>query len=176
MRSRKPTVTTKCPANAYSAPNERIVEFSDSHGNGGLISFTELEDGTLGVSVYRTNGVTIGRNRQGRCVMTPLPKGSFAVAHIQKSGYSLLAGHYGYDRFFVVCVLSATHEGEVKTFTDTFEHEAPKRVDRHVTIYSMPAQFDNCGAAMLAKQPLDFTGYATKADLKAAFEALEIAP
>ena len=33
----KPCVTKKCVANSYAAPHERIVEFADGRGNGGLI-------------------------------------------------------------------------------------------------------------------------------------------
>ena len=49
----KPSVTTKCPANQYTGPNERIVEF-DSSAGGGLISLRVL-DGRLHVEVYRTD-------------------------------------------------------------------------------------------------------------------------
>lgn len=49
---RKPSVKTKCVANAYAAPTERIVEYS-ANGIGGLISFTIQEDGTLFVHLYR---------------------------------------------------------------------------------------------------------------------------
>lgn len=50
----KPKVSTKCIANHYAAPNERIIEYSANHGNlGGLISFTVSEDGKLTVCLYR---------------------------------------------------------------------------------------------------------------------------
>lgn len=52
---RKPKVTVNCVANAHSAPNERIVEFSDPLGNGGLISLRYMPDGTLLVDVYRVS-------------------------------------------------------------------------------------------------------------------------
>lgn len=56
MKSKKPTVTLKCPANAYSSANERIIEFSDSRGNGGLISFREGKAG-ISIDIYRCNGL-----------------------------------------------------------------------------------------------------------------------
>lgn len=50
--ARRPSITTKCVADSYHAPGERIVEFSSANG-GGLISFREMEDGTLTVNLYR---------------------------------------------------------------------------------------------------------------------------
>ena len=49
----KPRVIKKCVANCYAGPHERIVEFADSRGNGGLISLVQHEDGRLTVDVYR---------------------------------------------------------------------------------------------------------------------------
>lgn len=49
----KPKVNTKCVASQYASPNERIIEFSDAKGNGGLISLSTDEDGILNVYVYR---------------------------------------------------------------------------------------------------------------------------
>lgn len=56
---RKPRVLTKCVANYYASPNERIVEFS--HGDkSGLISFRAMNDGSMLVTVYRTDaGITV---------------------------------------------------------------------------------------------------------------------
>lgn len=52
----KPSVKTKCPANAFTADNERIIEFSDRESEaGGLISFRRVE-GKLYVDVYRCDG------------------------------------------------------------------------------------------------------------------------
>ena len=48
----KPRVMTNPVANRYSAPHERIVEFSAPNGNGGLISLMNHDDGTLSVHVY----------------------------------------------------------------------------------------------------------------------------
>lgn len=45
---KKPSVKTKCVANSYSAPNERIIEF-----DGGLIAFRNLPNDVLLVSLYR---------------------------------------------------------------------------------------------------------------------------
>lgn len=55
---KRPSVKTRCVADAYAAPFERIVEFSDEHGNGGLISFKSI-GGTLVVDIYRANGVEV---------------------------------------------------------------------------------------------------------------------
>ncbi len=46
----KPRVNTRCVADRYAAPNERIIEFSSDCG-GGLISLAE-HDGRLHVNVY----------------------------------------------------------------------------------------------------------------------------
>ena len=59
----KPKVITKCVANAHSAANERIIEFSSKSG-GGLIAFTEW-DGRLIVDVYRCDAtveVRVGKS------------------------------------------------------------------------------------------------------------------
>lgn len=52
---KKPSVTLKCPANQYTGPNERIVEFSFGNGMGGLISLRELDNGKCRVEVYQTD-------------------------------------------------------------------------------------------------------------------------
>jgi hypothetical protein len=60
---KKPTVNTRCGANRYSATDERIIEFSDGNGKGGLISFIAKEDGTLDVCLYRMDqGVVVHTN------------------------------------------------------------------------------------------------------------------
>lgn len=53
----KPKVITKCVANHYTGPNERIIEYTfgpDGKGGsvGGLIQFATLEDGTPQVTLY----------------------------------------------------------------------------------------------------------------------------
>jgi hypothetical protein len=62
---RRPSVKTKCVADTYHAPNERVVEFSSGSG-GGLIAFREV-DGILHVTVYQqdsTVSVTVGTPRE----------------------------------------------------------------------------------------------------------------
>lgn len=57
----KPKVNTNPVANNYSAPNERIIEYSSKSG-GGLIAFREV-DGRLIVELYRhdaTVDVSVG--------------------------------------------------------------------------------------------------------------------
>lgn len=50
----KPRVLTKCVANGYTGPDERIVEFSNGRGTGGLIRFWWDEaDGILRLAIYR---------------------------------------------------------------------------------------------------------------------------
>jgi hypothetical protein len=49
----KPKVNTNPVANQYSAPNERIIEYSIRSGLGGLISLREIEGGKLQVQLYR---------------------------------------------------------------------------------------------------------------------------
>jgi hypothetical protein len=48
----KPKVNTNPVANNYSAPNERIIEYSSKSG-GGLIALRETDDGRLTVDLYR---------------------------------------------------------------------------------------------------------------------------
>ncbi len=63
----KPSVITRCVANSYSGPDERIIEFSDRKlGLGGLISFRRTHDGKLRVEVYRVD--------DGVEVVAPQPK------------------------------------------------------------------------------------------------------
>lgn len=54
MKRKTVRVTTRCPANWYAGPQERVVEFSGSK-LGGLISFRELPDGGIRVEVYRAD-------------------------------------------------------------------------------------------------------------------------
>lgn len=56
---KRPKVTTKCVADRYAAPNERIVEFSAPSGAGGLMSFVLHDDGTLTVDLYRLSDTTV---------------------------------------------------------------------------------------------------------------------
>jgi hypothetical protein len=100
-----------------------------------------------------------------------LHKGDYAIAHIQSSGYSLLAGTFHYSRFFVVKVTKATREGEVKEFQE-YEGGCAKRVDRKTTIYAYPEAFKGTEAAAFAKQEACGAGYHDKAELKSALEAL----
>lgn len=46
---KRPKVLTRCVANQYATPNERIIEFTSKNG-GGLISFATLLDGRLSCS------------------------------------------------------------------------------------------------------------------------------
>lgn len=59
--TQKPTVTVRCVANQYAAPNERIIEISGRHGAGALISIIENDDG-LNVYVYRCERTAVSTN------------------------------------------------------------------------------------------------------------------
>jgi len=61
---RRPRVITRCVADTYAASNERIIEFG-ARSAGGLISFRELDDGTLLIDVYRTSGPVTVRHEEG---------------------------------------------------------------------------------------------------------------
>lgn len=50
---RRPTVTVNCVASRYAAPDERIVEFSDSQSGGLIRLWRHPVDGKLYVQVYR---------------------------------------------------------------------------------------------------------------------------
>lgn len=56
---KKPSINTRCVANHYAAPNERIIEFSNANGGGGLISFRTAEDGSIVVEVYRQENTVV---------------------------------------------------------------------------------------------------------------------
>lgn len=102
-----------------------------------------------------------------------LPKGSFAVAHIQSSGYSLIAGTFHYSHYFIVQVTKASRDGKVKEYAKYSDTGSSEKVDRKTTIFALPGQFADTGAAMFAAQKFgDFIGYHDKAELKAAFEAV----
>lgn len=63
---KKPKITTKCPANYFAHPTERIVEYSGGFENriGGLISFRNTPDGGLEIFLYRHNKkvkITVGK-------------------------------------------------------------------------------------------------------------------
>jgi hypothetical protein len=51
--AKRPTVNARPVAQAYAAPNERILEFSGPTGTGGLISIRAHDDGTVSVDLYR---------------------------------------------------------------------------------------------------------------------------
>lgn len=56
--AKRPKVATRCPADCYHSPHERVIEFSSKNG-GGLISLLETEDGKLLVQVYRQDKTVI---------------------------------------------------------------------------------------------------------------------
>lgn len=56
----KPKVSSRCVANNYAAPNERIIELSNGAGIDCLVSVRNMPDGTLSVQVYRCDaGVSV---------------------------------------------------------------------------------------------------------------------
>jgi hypothetical protein len=57
----RPRIIPKCVADKYHSPGERIVEFADDHGNGGLISFANDDAGQLLVQIYRAGPKVIVR-------------------------------------------------------------------------------------------------------------------
>jgi hypothetical protein len=70
---KKPIANTRCTANHYASPGERIVEVhngirSDSGAKGALISLRRLDDGTFSIHVYRRDPgviVTFEQDDQG---------------------------------------------------------------------------------------------------------------
>ena len=72
MKHRRPYINTTPGADQYAAPYERIVEFSFPNGEGGLISFAELSDGTCTVDIYRcsarvrvrTGGMSVSHDKR----------------------------------------------------------------------------------------------------------------
>lgn len=66
---KKPKVLTRCVANAYAAPNERIIEFTNGTC-GGLMSLRTMPDGSLAVGIYQQDAtvkVTVSEpSRAGR--------------------------------------------------------------------------------------------------------------
>lgn len=104
----------------------------------------------------------------------PLPKGAYAIAHVQSSYYTLHTGTSHYSRYFVVRVVSSNCRGIVKTFVDS-EGSTPKRNDRFVTIYSLSDKHLKAAELLFAKQPRDFSGYVDKEHLRLALVNVEIA-
>jgi hypothetical protein len=65
----KPRVDTRCPANTYTRPHERIIEFSNgrvTQHKGGLVRFANDADGNLIVEVYRLDKGVIVRVSEER--------------------------------------------------------------------------------------------------------------
>lgn len=104
-------------------------------------------------------------------IANKLKKGDYAIAHIQSSGYSLLAGNFHYSRFYVVEIVKASREGIAKSFLK-YPGASARPVDRKVTIYSGANGFDaETLAATFAKQEVCFVGYYDTKELKAALSA-----
>lgn len=110
--------------------------------------------------------------KPGRAIENALPKGSYAVALIQKSNYNLISGITHYSRYWIVRVESADRDGRVKAYA-AWAGAPPRKVDRYTTIYSLGAQHLPAAARLFAKQPLDFTGYADKEHLRLALVNVE---
>lgn len=95
-----------------------------------------------------------------------LPKGSYAIAHVQKMAYRLHTGAYHWSRYYVVRVESADREGRVKTFINSPETKAPQRVDRHTKIFALGAEYLDAAKALFERQKIGFTGYMDKEHLR----------
>jgi len=52
---KRPSVTTRCVADRYHGPTERIVEFGFPDGKGGLIAFSTDLNGENVIDVYRAD-------------------------------------------------------------------------------------------------------------------------
>lgn len=96
-----------------------------------------------------------------------LAKGSYAIAHVQKTMTSLLAGRSVYSRYYIVKITKATREGRAKAFKDCAAN-CDKTVDRFTTIYTLPPSVNANLPALFDGQELGFTGYQSKAELKSA--------
>lgn len=72
MKYDRPTVLTRCVADQYHAPHQRIIEISDREtGLGCLISLTRFGDG-LRIHVYRADsGVEISGSYAREAPRTP---------------------------------------------------------------------------------------------------------
>ena len=66
----RPRVITKCVADHYHGPRERIVEFNSACG-GGLMCFTETEQGQLIVDIYRCDPSVVVRAASYRAESIP---------------------------------------------------------------------------------------------------------
>lgn len=98
-----------------------------------------------------------------------LPKGSYAIAHIEKSAYHMHTGQYYYSRFYVIQVVRADRSGRVKAFFDSPKSSAPKDT-KHATIYAIPPKYLKAAKSAYADQECDFTGYRDKEHLRLTFE------
>lgn len=97
--------------------------------------------------------------------VNPLPKGSYAFAHIEKSFWKMHTGTQHYSRYFIVVVTSATREGLVKTFVDS-PNGTSKKNDRFTTIFSIPEEYAESAKGLFEKQEVDFTGFRDKEHLR----------
>jgi len=95
----------------------------------------------------------------------PLPKGSYAIAHVQKTYCTMHTGTQHYTRFYVVRVESADSDGRVKTYSE-YAGGVPKAKDRFTTIHSLGAQYLPAAAALYARQEPCFVGYRDKEHLR----------
>lgn len=72
----RPSVNTKCVADKYHAPGERIVEFLFPSGRGGLISFRPCSgDGSADcIDIYRVDDGVLVFQVPAAC-LSPVTKG-----------------------------------------------------------------------------------------------------
>jgi hypothetical protein len=72
LRALKPRITVDGMADSYAAANERIVEFSNGAGTGGLISFRVEEGGKLTADLYRADEGVVVRHTHRPAVSSGL--------------------------------------------------------------------------------------------------------
>lgn len=101
-------------------------------------------------------------------IANKLPKGSYAIAHIEKSAYHMHTGAYHWSRFYIVQVTKADRTGRVKAFVTS--PNATARDTKHATIYSIPPQYLDAAKLVFAGQEIDFTGFRDKEHLRLVLE------
>ena len=94
-----------------------------------------------------------------------LPKGSYAIALIEKSYCTVHTGRGFYSRLFLLQVTSASRSGEVKAFK-TSPKATPRKNDRFTTVFAIPPQYVDAAKAIYADTQSDFVGYTDKEHLR----------
>lgn len=74
---KRPSLKTRCVADRYASPGERIAEFAFPDGTGGLLSMRQV-GGEPVIEVYRVNGTVRVRGGSGNASFDMIAAGDQA--------------------------------------------------------------------------------------------------